>query len=170
VKISNLPVIVQYYLFNQLHEITIVKLVIAILLTSFTIVEIIPSLEKIQFKNDKMVLGGVLSGFFGGLSGLQGAIRSAFLIKSGLSKEAYIATGVVIACMVDISRMSVYFSNFDVEILQNNINLLLVACLSAISGAFLGRKLLKKVNFRFVQILVAVMLIIISISLGFGVI
>jgi hypothetical protein len=48
-------------------------------------------------------VGGILSGFFGGLSGIQGAIRSAFLVKSGLKKEAYIATGVVIACFVDIN-------------------------------------------------------------------
>lgn len=40
-------------------------------------------------------LGGLLSGFFGGLSGNQGALRSAFLLKAGLSKEAFIATGTV---------------------------------------------------------------------------
>jgi uncharacterized protein len=61
-------------------------------------------------------LGGLLSGFFGGLSGLQGAIRSAFLVKSGLSKEAYIGTAVILACLIDITRLSVYatcFANAD---------------------------------------------------------
>ncbi len=38
-----------------------------------------------------------MTGFFGGLSGMQGAMRSAFLAKSGLGKEAFIATGAVIA-------------------------------------------------------------------------
>ena len=33
------------------------------------------------------------SGFFGGLSGMQGALRSAFLARAGLSKEAFVASG-----------------------------------------------------------------------------
>jgi len=53
-----------------------------------------------------------LSGFFGGLSGLQGAIRSAFLIKSGLSKEAFIATAVVVSTFVDFTRLPVYATRF----------------------------------------------------------
>ena len=44
-----------------------------------------------------LAAGGLLSGFLGGLSGHQGALRSAFLIKCGLSKEVFIASGVVIA-------------------------------------------------------------------------
>lgn len=48
-----------------------------------------------------------MSGFFGGLSGNQGAFRSAFLIKAGLSKDAYIATGVVAAVIVDLTRLGI---------------------------------------------------------------
>jgi len=115
-------------------------------------------------------LGGILSGFFGGLSGIQGAIRSAFLIKSGLSKEAYIATGVMIACLVDITRLTVYASRFASTNLHENLTLLISATLSAIAGAYLGKKLLKKVTLRNIQLLVAVMLILISIALGTGLI
>jgi acyl-CoA reductase-like NAD-dependent aldehyde dehydrogenase len=39
-------------------------------------------------------VGGLLSGFFGGLSGHQGALRSVFLLRAGLTKESFIATGV----------------------------------------------------------------------------
>src|SRR4030065_529039 len=42
-----------------------------------------------------LVLGGALSGFCGGLSGNQGAFRSAFLIKAGLDKQAFVGTSVV---------------------------------------------------------------------------
>lgn len=108
--------------------------------------------------------------FYGGLSGIQGAIRSAFLIKSGLSKEAYIATGVVIACLVDFTRLSVYVSRFAAAKLNQNVALLVSATLSAIIGAYIGKKLLKKVTLRSIQVLVAVMLILISIGLGLGVI
>jgi hypothetical protein len=44
----------------------------------------VPPVHPIQFGKEKLLIGGLLSGFIGDLSGLQGAIRSAFLMKSGL--------------------------------------------------------------------------------------
>lgn len=167
-KITVLPVLIQYELWGRDFIITPVKLLISILLIVFAVLEIMPSFQKLQFGRDKLVWGGILSGFFGGLSGIQGAIRSAFLIKSGLSKEAYIATGVVIACLVDFTRLSVYASRFASASLHENLTLLIAATLSAIAGAFIGKKLLKKVTLRSIQVLVAVMLILISGALGVG--
>lgn len=169
-KITVLPTIVEYELWGKTFEITAVKLIIALLLIIFSILEISPSFQKVQLGKDKLVWGGILSGFFGGLSGIQGAIRSAFLIKSGLSKEAYIATGVVIACLVDFTRLSVYASRFTTANLHENMTLLISATLAAIAGAYFGKKLLKKVTLRSIQLLVAIMLILISITLGAGII
>jgi len=167
-KISALPVLFHYQISGKEFEIKPVKLVIAILLIPFSILEIAPSVQKIQFSRNKLILGGILSGFFGGLTGIQGAIRSAFLIKSGLSKEAYIATGVVIACLVDMTRLSVYATGITASTWYENLTLVISASLAAIAGAFTGNKLLKKITLRSIQILVAVMLIIISIGLGAG--
>ena len=169
-KITVLPSIFQYQLWGKEFEITPVKLTIAILLIIFSILEIAPTVQRIQFGRNKLVLGGVLSGFFGGLTGIQGAIRSAFLFKSGLSKEAYIATGVVIACLVDFTRLSVYASRFIASNLHENLALLISATLAAITGAFIGSRLLKKITFRFIQVLVAIMLMLISVALGLGII
>lgn len=169
-KITVLPTIVEYELWGKTFEITAVNLIIALLLIIFSILEISPSFQKVQFGKDKLVWGGILSGFFGGLSGIQGAIRSAFLIKSGLSKEAYIATGVVIACLVDFTRLSVYASRFTAANLHENLTLLISATLAAIAGAYFGKKLLKKVTLHSIQLVVAVMLILISIALGLGII
>lgn len=169
-KITILPTLLQYELWGRACEVTPVKLIIALLLIVFSILEISPSFPNVQFGRDKLVWGGILSGFFGGLSGIQGAIRSAFLIKSGLSKEAYIATGVMIACLVDFTRLSVYASRFTSANLHENLALLISATLAAIAGAYLGKRLLKKVTFRSIQLLVAVMLILISIALGSGLI
>jgi uncharacterized membrane protein YfcA len=146
-----------------------VKLIIAVLLIIFSVLEISPSFQKVQFEKEKLVYGGLLSGFFGGLAGIQGAIRSAFLIKSGLSKEAYIATGVLIASFVDITRLSVYASRFSEANLDDNIPLLISATTSAIVGAILGKKLLTKVTLKSLQLLVAIMLMLIALGLGFGV-
>jgi len=169
-RMTVLPALFQYQLFEKNFEITPVKLIIAIILIVFSILEITPALEKVQFGRNKLVLGGILSGFFGGLSGIQGAIRSAFLIKSGLTKEGYIATGVVIACLVDFTRLSVYAQRFTTANLHENVTLLISATLSAIIGAFIGKKLLKKVTLRSIQLIVAVMLILIAIALGSGLI
>jgi uncharacterized membrane protein YfcA len=169
-KITVLPSLFQYEMWGNVYEVTPVKLTIALILIVFSILEVSPSFQKVQFGKDKLMLGGVLSGFFGGLSGIQGAIRSAFLIKSGLTKEAYIATGVVIACLVDFTRLSVYASRFTASNLHENLILLFTATGSAILGAFIGSKLLKKITLRFIQLLVAAMLFVISIALGLGLI
>jgi len=136
----------------------------------FSLLEIAPSMQRLQFNRNKLPLGGILSGFFGGLTGIQGAIRSAFLIKSGLSKEAYIATGVVIASLVDFTRLSVYSSRFKEANLHEHWVLILSAISAAILGAFIGNKLLRKVTLRFVQVLVAILLFLIAIVLGAGII
>jgi uncharacterized membrane protein YfcA len=151
-------------------HVTPVKLTIAILLLFFSLMEVVPYLRKIEFGKNKLVLGGVLSGFFGGLSGHQGALRSAFLIRSGLSKEAFIATGIVIACMIDISRLGVYSTRFLKSGLQENLTLVIAATLAAFAGAFLGSRLLAKVTLSTIQMIVTVMLIVLSLGIGLGII
>jgi len=168
--IEHLPSIYSYNLFDKQFEITPIKLIISIILLIFSILEFIPKFKNLQFDKNKLIYGGLLSGFFGGLSGIQGALRTAFLVKSGLSKEAFIATGVVIASLIDISRLSVYISRFDNANLMDNIYLLILAIISAILGAIIGNKLLKKVTMKSIQIVVAIMLIIISVLMGAGVI
>lgn len=147
-----------------------VKFIISILLIFFALLDLVPLLNKIQFEKKHMPLGGILSGFFGGLSGNQGALRSAFLIRAGLSKEVFIATTVVISCFVDFTRLSVYATKLSLSDINNNLTLVVSATLAAIAGAFIGNKLLKKVTLKFIQIVVAIMLIIISIALGTGLI
>lgn len=169
-RITALPSLFEYSFWGKSFEVTPVKVIIALILIVFSLFEILPSVQKWQFGKDKLILGGVLSGFFGGLSGIQGALRSAFLIKSGLSKEAYIATGVVIASLVDFTRLSVYASRFAAAHLHENIALLATATLAAIAGALIGKKLLKKVTLRSIQLLVAIMLVFISLALGLGII
>lgn len=157
-----------YELSGNVFEVYPIKLIISLLLIFFAILDMFPFLNKFEFGKEKLPVGGILSGFFGGLSGNQGALRSAFLIKAGLSKEAFIGTAVVISFFVDLMRISVYATKFVKEDLSNNIILIIVATLSAITGAVIGNKLIKKVTLKFIQTLVAVMLLIIAIALGAG--
>ena len=169
-SITHLPVLETYTIGSRSFSITPVKLIISVLLLFFAITELLPFFEKLSFSKKKLVLGGILSGFFGGLTGIQGALRSAFLIKAGLSKERYIATGVMIACVVDITRLSVYASNFVTSGIAQNLTVLIIATMAAIAGAILGNRLLKKVTISTVKYIVAIMLIFISFALGSGLI
>ncbi|MBK8600038.1 MAG: TSUP family transporter [Flavobacterium sp.] len=98
----------QYSIGLRQLEIMPIKLVIAILIIAFVLFDYIPRFANLQFDKKYLVLGGFLSGFFGGISGNQGALRSAFLIKANLKKEVFIATGVVIACLIDVFRLTIY--------------------------------------------------------------
>ncbi len=167
-NIPDVQPLFSYTAFGKLFVVYPVKFTISILLLFFAILDLIPFLNHLKFEDRHMPLGGVLSGFFGGLSGNQGALRSAFLIRSGLAKETFIATTVVISCFVDFTRLSVYASKLSLSDLQNNLSLIVSATLSAIAGAYIGNKLLKKVTLKFVQITVAIMLIVLSIALGLG--
>ncbi len=168
VNITDLQPLFAYDAFGRHFEVYPVKFIISILLIVFASIDLIPFFNNLQFGKEKLPLGGALSGFFGGLSGNQGALRSAFLIKAGLSKEAFIGTAVVVSTMVDFTRLSVYATRFAKAGLTDNLTIVLCATLAGIAGSYLGNKLLKKVTLRFLQVTVAIMLIIISVALGAG--
>lgn len=167
-NISDLHPLFSYHAFGKTIDVYPVKFIISILLIIFASIDLIPYFNNLQFGKDKLPIGGVLSGFFGGLSGNQGALRSAFLIKAGLSKEAFIGTAVVVSTFVDFTRLSVYATRFTKAGLSENLTLVICATVAGIAGAYLGNKLLKKVTLRFLQVTVAIMLIVISIALGAG--
>ena len=167
---ANLPELFRYSIGENFYVVEPVKLIIAILMIIFAILEMNKNLATYALDRRFLPLGGLLSGFFGGVSGHQGALRSAFLLKSGLSKEGFIATGVVIASIIDISRIFVYSSKFSIEFTTENTPLLLTAVIAAFIGAFTGSKLMKKVTFELVQKLVSVLLFVIAVLLGAGII
>jgi uncharacterized membrane protein YfcA len=168
IQIPNMQPIYSYQLFEKTFEVFPMKLIVAIFMLFFAIIDLIPFFNNLQFDKNKLPIGGALSGFFGGLTGAQGALRSAFLIRAGLSKESFIATTVVISSFVDFTRLGVYSTRILNLDLKENLPLLICATLSAMTGAFIGNKLLKKVTLKFLQISVATLLIIISIGLGLG--
>jgi uncharacterized membrane protein YfcA len=156
--LSLLDPVYQYTWINQEHTITPVKLAAGFLLIVFATAEMIPFLSKLTRHQVGLSAGGILSGFFGGLSGHQGAFRSAFLINAGLGKEQFIATNAGIAALVDISRIIIYGLTFNITLIEAQSNLIVLATIAAFLGVFLGAKLVKKVTIGFIQKLVAVML------------
>lgn len=54
------------------------------------------------------LIGGTLSGLFGGLVGNQGGVRAAALLQYGLTPAAIVATATATALLVDAARVPVY--------------------------------------------------------------
>ncbi len=145
-----------------------VKLVIGFLLLIFALVEFLPWFQKVAFPAKYFPVGGLLSGFFGGISGMQGALRSAFLARANMTKEAFVATGVVIAFLIDIPRLAIYSRIFLDKGVQVDYWVLGAALIAALSGAYLGNRYLKKITMGVIQKIVAVMLFAVALGLISG--
>lgn len=169
-KLSELNTAMSFKISGLVTEIEPVKIVIGVLMIGFALFEIWPSLKNLKFEKNKLWIGGVISGFFGGLSGHQGAMRSAFLIKYGLSKETFIATGIVISLFIDVVRMGTYSIHLVKVDFSENLGILIIAIISAFTGAIIGRFLLKKITLVYIQYLVAAFLFLIGVGLIMGII
>jgi uncharacterized membrane protein YfcA len=168
--LSDLAPLFTYTLLGQPLAVHPVKLVIAVLMAAFSLLELWPAYNRLAIARRYIPAGGILSGFFGGLSGNQGAFRSAFLLKSGLSAQAFISTGVVIAALVDFSRLTVYSGLLASDTVRANLALIIAATVAAFAGAFAGTRLIKRVTISTVRYVVAAMLLLIALLLGTGVI
>lgn len=170
VFLEGIPALASYTFLESTHEILLVKVVIAVIMIVFVVLEFTGALEKVNLGKQHHMIGGVLSGLFGGLSGHQGALRSLFLLKANLTKEAFLATGIAIACIVDLVRLGVYSEKFQPVMFSSNLVPLGVAILFSFLGTYIGNKLIKKVTMKEIQILVSIMLVTLAILLGTGVI
>ncbi len=169
VHLARIPPLASYTVGHVNGVIEPAKLVVGLLLLTVTAIEALPRFQSVAVPPEYMPLGGLLSGFFGGISGMQGALRSAFLIRAGLTKEAFIATGVVIAALVDVTRLSVYSRNIASQIDRLDYGLLAAAVISAFAGALLGNRFLKRITVQAVQRIVALMLTLAALGLISGI-
>ena len=166
--LASAPALYSYEIFGAERVIMPIKLIVGVLILIFVVLEMSPTFASISMDKKYLPFGGAISGFFGGLSGHQGALRSMFLIKAGLTKEQFIATGVVIAVLVDIARLSIYGWDISVNANQFNWPLVLSACLSAFAGAFFGAKLVTKMTIGSIQKIVSCMLVIVAFGIISG--
>lgn len=167
-NLDQFQTITSYTLFDNTFDISWLGLVMGVLMIFFALNEFS---SKIKSKPSRVSLagGGFLSGFFGGLSGHQGALRSSFLIRLNLSKEAFVATGVAISLFVDLTRIPMYFDTWMKDIGTEEWILISLAILPAFIGAYFGKKYLKKTSISFVQKTVGSMLILFGLLLIFGI-
>lgn len=154
-------------------QVTPVKLVIGLMMIGFALFELLPRFRSLQFERRYLSAGGVLSGFFGGLSGHQGALRSAFLAKTGLDAQHFVGTNAVIGFLVDLTRISVYAALFSAAGGKagdfDAWPLVITGSIAAFTGVMIGKRHLQKVTMKSVQTLVGVLLFGVGLSLLTGI-
>jgi uncharacterized membrane protein YfcA len=173
-RIDQFPSLLNYNIGGSMHEVTMIKIIIGILIVAFSLLELSHRLQQtIALPIRWLPLGGLLSGFIGGLSGNQGALRSAFLIRAGLSKNAFISTSIVSSVIVDAARLAIYGVGFlqgsFISLQQQLLPSVSAGIVGAFIGSLIGMYFLRKVTLHIVQTIVAVMLLMVGAGLIVGV-
>jgi uncharacterized membrane protein YfcA len=165
--LSTFVPIKEYVILSVHAKISILHISIGLLLILFATMEMFPN-RILKIKN--LFIGGVISGFFGGLSGNQGAFRSVFLVNTSLNKETFIGTNAVIATAVDTTRLVTYGLVFRHQLIRIDVSLLIIALASAFVGICLGMVLLRKVTISFIQKVIVSLLYVLGVLLVVGII
>lgn len=127
-------------------------------------VELLPARLGWQLPRRFDQAGGLLSGLLGGLLGNQGALRSGYLLNYALPKDAFIATGTAIACLIDASRLPVYYLSYSGRLLASWPYLAAVI-LAAFAGTLLGKRLLERLPQRWFHPFVAGLIVLTGVVL-----
>jgi hypothetical protein len=88
-----------------------------------------------------VALFGLVSGFFGGIAGNQGGLRSAALTAFRLSPLGFVATATATALLVDTVRIPVYLWHSG-PVLLTHWAPIMVATVGVLIGTVLGERLL----------------------------
>lgn len=123
---------------------------------------------KFEVKTDKKttIFGGLTYGFIAGLTGVGGAVRSAFLMLYDLKKEIFIATSGAIALFVDTTRVATYIaegSKLETEYLYGLILFIPISFL----GANIAKKLVGRIPQDKFRLVVAGFLLLAALNLLF---
>ena len=83
---------------------------LGVFLAGYALFVTLQSRFKIPAGNVTALTGGAVSGFFSGMFGIGGAVRSAFLSAFDLPKAVFIATAGAIGLLIDSTRIITYFT------------------------------------------------------------
>jgi uncharacterized membrane protein YfcA len=150
------PIHVKFWIIET--NTTFIGVVMGFVLILLAIMEYSNALVRVNKAPRILWLGGVFSGFFGGLSGQQGAIRSAFLMNHFEDKQVFIGTRAALAFIVDTVRIFTYAASFHL-FLQHEIYVpMALALIGGMSGALIGNKFLQKTSIEWIRKTVMVFL------------
>ena len=108
-------------------------------------------------------LGGALSGFFGGLVGNQGGIRTAAMLGFDVDKRQFVATTTAVALLIDVARVPVYLA-LETSQLARMWPTIVLATIGVIAGTLFGEQLLARVPESRFRAVVGVLLVLLGVS------
>lgn len=172
-QLGQTPLLFEWQVAGHSFGPTAAGLAVGLLMILFALLELQPWFQRLSAPPRMLVPGGIATGFLGGLTGQQGALRSTFLLKTGLSPARFIATGVMVAVIIDLARISIYAASFSAASLPTDGRaglLLLGGTVSALAGAYLGARYMHKVTIGFIRWTVAVLMLLIGAALSLGIV
>jgi uncharacterized membrane protein YfcA len=122
-------------------ESVVLSRILGVLLVATAVAATTDWVRRVYPRGATAHLLGLASGFFGGIAGNQGGLRSGALMAFHLSPVALVATATATGLAVDAARMPVYLATGvrDLVPLAAPIG---VATLGVLTGTFLGERLL----------------------------
>lgn len=137
------------------------KMILGLFLIIISILLLIKPNLKFPTNKKTIITGGSISGFITGLVGTGGALRAAFFIGLNLEKTKYIATAAVIALATDAIRIPSYISQG--FLLEQYLYYIPILFVTSLSGSFIGRKVVNKIDQQKFRKIVLVAIIVVSI-------
>ena len=113
------------------------------------------------------IIGGTFSGFFAGLFGVGGAIRSTFLTAFNFQKGTYLATSGAIAFLIDSARLTTYFSE-QVTLPTHLLYGFFIFIPASFIGAIIAKSLIDKIPQQKFRSVIAVFLLLVALKFIFG--
>jgi uncharacterized membrane protein YfcA len=113
------------------------------------------------------VVAGLAAGVFGGMVGNQGGIRSAALLRAGLSPRELVATATATAMLVDLARVPIYLATNGTDI-SAHVRELVVLTVGAVVGTLFGAPILRRLPERQFRRVLAIVLIALGVALVAG--
>jgi uncharacterized membrane protein YfcA len=100
-------------------------------------------------------------------------LRSAFLLKTGLSKYVFIATSIASSIFIDVSHLITYGIKIPFDHTtesQGPIIPIIVGTNCALCGSFIGKQFLQKITIKIIRIIVTATMMPIGTALLLGLI
>lgn len=124
--------------------------------------------KRWQLRGSFAWLGGALSGFFGGLVGNQGGIRTAAMLGFEVDKRQFVATTTAVALLIDLARVPVYLA-VEAAQLARLWPTIAIATIGVVAGTLVGEKLLKRVPEQRFRTVIGVLLLLLGLSFLIGI-
>ena len=116
------------------------KIAMAVILIIAGVLGVFGWMEKLRVGRNGAAIAGGASGFLGALVGFQGGLRAAAMLALDVRKEAFVATAVALAVIVDGARLPVYAWSVGRE-MSAIWPILLAATVGVALGTFAGKRL-----------------------------